>query len=113
MTIGNVSFGRVTAVTGPQKKATKLQNRMKQQIKQQKVIAYDVTQKYKYVYTGGVLANSANKGECSFVYVTGRDVQKIKDKEQGWDTLDGILSHMSNHIDLNKENTNRAVDLLA
>ncbi|MBQ8886804.1 MAG: hypothetical protein IJY61_03795 [Candidatus Gastranaerophilales bacterium] len=113
MTIGNVSFGRVVAVTGSYKKAGKLQNRMKQQLKQEKVIAYDVTDKYRYASTGGVLANSANKGECSLVYVTGKDVKKVKNKEAGWDTLDGILSHMSQHIDLNKESTNRAVDLLA
>ena len=76
MTIGNVSFGRVVAVTGSYKKAGKLQNRMKQQLKQEKVIAYDVTDKYRYASTGGVLANSANKGECSLVYVTGKDVKK-------------------------------------
>lgn len=113
MTIGNVSFGRVIAVTGTYKKAGKLQNRMKQQIKQDKVLVYDVTNKYRYASTGGVLANSASRGDCSLVYVTGKDVKKIKDKEIGWDTLDGILSHMSQHIDLNKESTNRAVDLLA
>ena len=113
MTIGSISFGRVIAVTGPQKKATKLQNRMKQQLKKETVLAYDVTQKYKYSCTGGVLANSARRGDCSLVYVTGRDVEKIKNKEQGWNTIDDILSHMSFHIDLNKENTNRAVELLA
>ena len=96
MAIGNVSFGRVVAVTGPYK-----------------VLVYDVTDKYRYASTGGVLANSANRGDCSIVYVTGKDVKKVQNKETGWDTLDAILGHMSQHIDLYKENTNRAVDLLA
>ena len=113
MAIGNLSFGRVIAVTGSFKKASKLQNRMKQQIKQDKVLVYDVTDKYRYASTGGVLANSANRGDCSIVYVTGKDVAKVKNREEGWDSLDAILSHMSQHIDLNKESTNRAVDLLA
>ena len=110
MSVGNVSFGSVVAVSGKAGKINKVNNRLHPQSRNGNVIMKDVTEHYKHASSYGLMAQSAQKGDKVEIYITGNDVSKVKDKAKGWDTLDGILSNLSSYFNIDKMSVNDVVD---
>ncbi len=94
MSISNVSFGRVVAVSGKPNKMEKINNRLFSKTEDRKVMMKDVTKKYAHASSSGLLAQAAQKGHLVQIYITGDDIANIKTKEKGWTTIDGILSNL-------------------
>lgn len=112
MNVQNVSFGRVFAVTGTQEQTDLLKYKMGQSIKKGNVMMFDVTQNFVRSRSDGVLGSAVRNGDSAVVYVTGNDVKKVKNLEKGWNNIDGVLSHISEHINLKKTNIGKAVNML-
>ena len=98
MSINGISFGSVVAVSGKKSKINKLNNKLKSQALNGNIIMKDVTQHYKHATSSGLMAQAAQRGNSVEIYITGKDVEKIKTRQQGWETLDGILSNLSSYI---------------
>jgi phosphopantetheine adenylyltransferase len=71
---------------------------------------YDVTHKYQFSSSSGALGKAVHNGERAIIYVTGNDVLRVKSKEKGWESIDSILYHMSDYINLNKESIGKAIN---
>lgn len=112
MQVQNVSFGKVFAVTGTKEQTNLLKYKMIQPIKKGNVMLFDVTQNFVRSHSEGVLGSAVRRGDMAHVYVTGNDVKKVKNLEKGWQNLDGILNHISEHINLKKVNVGKAVNML-
>lgn len=112
MQVQNVSFGKVFAVTGTKEQTNLLKYKMIQPIKKGNVMLFDVTQNFVSSHSEGVLGTAVRNGDTAIVYVTGNDVKKVKNLENGWQNLDGVLSHISEHINLKKVNVGKAVNML-
>ena len=110
MSVNGVSFGSVVAVSGKYGKINKINNRMHSQAKMGKVIMKDVTEHYKHAPSSGLLAQSVQRGDTLEIYITGKDVNKVKTKQSGWDTLDGILSNLSSYIQIDRMPTSEVVE---
>lgn len=110
MSVGNVSFGSVVAVSGKHGKINKVNNKLYTQSRLGNVIMKDVTDHYKHASSYGLLAQSAQKGDKVEIYITGSDVSKVKDKQKGWDTLDGILSNLSSYFSIDKLSVNEVIE---
>ena len=103
MNTARVSFGNVTAVSGTPSRIKHLNNSLKEDVKNGKVIVRDVTKRYMNLASNGQLANAAQNGDKIQVYITGRDVKKVKSSLPEWDTIEGILSHITSHIEMNRK----------
>lgn len=109
MKTANVSFGKVTAVSGKPSRVNKLNSRLEPKLRNGHVIMRDVTHIYRSAPTGYTLADAAAKGQKVEIYVTGEDVSKIKNKESGWNTLDDVLAHISSYFTLAQTSIDEAV----
>lgn len=113
MTIQNVSFGKVYAVTGTHKQADSLRTGLAPQIAKGNTMLIDVTSAFYHSYSEGVLGSAAKVGDCAMVCITGADVKKVETKQKGWDSIDNILLHISDYVDLKKKsNITKAIKLL-
>ncbi|MCD7740315.1 MAG: hypothetical protein LUH11_03095 [Candidatus Gastranaerophilales bacterium] len=102
----NISFGSVIAVSGKPQKVNKVSSKLYTQVRLGDIIMKDVTSVYKNASSSGMLAQSAQNGDKVEIYITGNDVDKVKNKALNWDTLGGILSNLSTYFNLQeKENT--------
>ncbi len=103
MAVGNISFGNVIAVSGKYNKVEKLNRKLRNQTHSGNLMMKDVTKQYIHASSWGVLAQAAQKGDRVEIYITGKDdVDKVKNKTPKWDTIDGILSHLSSYHNLNR-----------
>ena len=98
MEVGRVSFGNVIAVSGRANCVKQLDNlvRSQQLFKNGQIMQQDVTSHYKYAPKTGLMAQSAQRGEPVFIYITGEDLKKFKKKN----TLDVLLSNLSGFVSL-------------
>ena len=111
MPVGNVSFGRVIAVTGKGRDVQRVNKRLKSYVNDGKILAYNVTDQYKHqLSTTGAISAAVGRGEEAYVYVTRDDVKKIKEKQNGWTSIHGILSNMSHYINLNETRVSKALN---
>lgn len=110
MAVNGVSFGSVVAVSGKKNKINKVNSRLQYQAKSGNVIMKDVTEHYRHAPSCGLLAQSVQKGDKLEIYITGKDVDKVKSRQSGWDTLDGILSNLSSYIQIDRMPTNEVVE---
>jgi hypothetical protein len=50
-----------------------------------------------------MIAQAAQKGDRIEIYITGKeDVAKVKSNAPQWDTIDGVLTHLSAYYNINK-----------
>ncbi len=110
MSVNGVSFGSVVAVSGKHSKINKINNRLRPQAKMGNVIMKDVTDHYRHASSSGLMAQSAQQGNKVEIYITGKDVEKVKTRQSGWDTLDGILSNLSFYLHVDKMSVSAVVD---
>ena len=102
MPINNVSFGRVIALSGDQRKIKKINSKLAPQLNSGDVIVKDVTNHYRNAKSSGVLASAVKRGDRVEIYITGDDIKKVKQQHNEWDTIDGILSHLNLYYDTKK-----------
>ena len=96
MTVQKVSFGSVIAVYGNDKKLNKILRRVREDGKNHDIIRKDVTSQYVNSASSGLLSQAAQKGDRIDIYITGKeDTSKYNNKAEKWDTIDGVLSHLS------------------
>ena len=113
MPVGDVSFGRVVALTGKPRAVKRMNRRLKPLVNSGKILSYNVTNEYKHqLPSNRSLSAAVRRGEDAYVYVTGQDVQKVKSKEKGWASLFDILCNMSQYINLNETRINKAFDMI-
>lgn len=111
MPVNGVSFGRVVALTGKSRDVNRMNKRLKSYVNDGEILSYNVTEQYRHqLSTTGAISAAVARGEEAYVYVTRDDVKKVKDKQNGWDSLHGILSHMSRYINLNETRVSKAFD---
>ena len=109
MPIGNVSFGRVVALTGKTRDISKVNKRIKSHVTNGSILSYNVTDRYKNQSTGALSAAVA-RGEEAYVFVTRGDVKKVKENQKGWNSINNILSNISQYIDLNETRVSKAIN---
>lgn len=109
MKTANVSFGKVIALSGKEAKLKRVNEKIayKKQIGQ--VVSRDVTHEYVNAPSTGSLALAAQRGDRVEIYITGDDVKKFG-KQDGWKTMDDVLSHLSAYYDVAKLSITEAVD---
>ena len=110
MSVNGVSFGSVVAVSGKKGKINKVNNKLQQQAKAGQVIMKDVTEHYRHAPSSGLLAQSVQRGDKLEIYITCKDVDKVKSKKPGWETLDGILSNLCSYIQIDRMSTGDVID---
>ena len=110
MKSADVSFKRVVAVTGKPKKLQKINKKLFHHAQNGQVMIKDVTYLYKNAPSNGELAQAAQRGEMVDVYITGDDIAKIKAKQQGWKSINDILSNVQEYFSINPLLLNEAVD---
>lgn len=110
MSINKVSFGKVITAFGKPKKMERLNNLISSSGKSDKVMIKDVTNIYRNSFTDGLMGQAAQRGEKVSLYITGDDVQKVKNKEKNWNTMDGILSNLQGYCDLATMSVREAVE---
>ncbi len=113
MQVSNVSFGSVIAVSGKPKKVNKVSSKLYTQSKLGDVIMKDVTSVYQNASSSGMLAQSAQNGDKIEIYITGKDVDKVKNKTADWDTIGGILSNLSVYFNLNETSVDDVVEKIS
>ena len=101
MPISNVSFGSVVAVSGRPKKISTINQRLRNQASNGKVIMKNVTPQYVNASSDGLIAQAAQRGDRVEIYITGEEAEQVRKKAPEFSTIDGILSHMSSYIDVN------------
>lgn len=109
MTINNVSFGSVIAVSGRPNKINKINKKLNSYAQNGNVIMKDVTDYYQNASSQGVLAQRAQKGDKVEIYITGDDVDKVNNKENSWKTVEGILSNLTSYFSIDKMNISEAI----
>lgn len=112
MKTNSISFGNVTAVTGKPKTIAKLNKKLNHEKSRGNLIIRDVTTMYKNVSSAGEMAQAAQRGELVDIYITGDDIKRIKDKEQGWRSLSDILCNITNYFNANTMRTNEVIENL-
>ncbi|MBE7704979.1 MAG: hypothetical protein E7Z90_04095 [Cyanobacteria bacterium SIG29] len=95
----NVSFGKVIAISGKPAKMKKVNERLETRRKNGQLAMRDVTSYYKNASSGYSLADAAAKGDKVEIYITGDDLKKMN-KEPGWQTIQGILGHLTEYYNL-------------
>lgn len=111
MKTANVSFGKVLAVYGKQDKIKKVNSILQNDANEGKLTTKNVTSCYINAPAYGVLGKAAKQGDTIQIYITGDDVQKVNNHPQ-WDTIEGILSHMSDCVNIAKMKVNDIVKLV-
>ena len=107
----NVSFGSVVAVSGGAKQIKKLNKKLTILTQNNDhVIMKDVTAHYKNAKSSGSLAQAVQNGDSLEIYISGDDVKKVKQQAKNWDTLDGILSHLSGYCNMRKSSYNDIIN---
>ena len=109
VSINKISFGSVVAVSGKPNKVSRLNNKMGRYIRDGYVMVKDVTSKYEFAPSNGVMAQAAQRGENVSIYITGDDVKKVEQKQKNWDTTDDILTNLCAYFNINKLPFNDAV----
>lgn len=104
MEVGNVSFGSVIAVSGGQRNMKKFSEAIRRspKYKQGDILQKDVTSHYKYASRNGLMARAAQSGQDVDIYITGEDLQNVRQRKDGWDTLDGILMQLSKFVNVDR-----------
>lgn len=110
MSINNVSFGSVIAVTGKANKVNKVNKKLHPHAQSGSVIMKDVTNYYKNASSSGVLAQSAQNGDKVEIYITGNDIEKVKNNENDWKTIEGILSNLDSYISLERTHIGEVIN---
>ena len=106
MSVGKISFGSVVAVSGNHNKVEKVNNRLRSNAQKGDIMMKDVTKQYVNAPSSGLIAQAAQKGDRIEIYITGKeDVAKVKNKAPQWDTIDGVLTHLSAYYNINKMST--------
>ncbi len=98
MEVSSPSFGRVIAVSGQSRKIQKITKKLTAEINSGNLMVKNITSFYKYSPSSGEMAQAARKGEIIDLFISGEDVAKIKQKQEGWINISDILSHMQDHI---------------
>lgn len=100
----NVSFGKVIAVSGKRSNVSLFNDLMKRHkdYSYDKIMQKDVTSHYMNASKTGLMAESAQNGDSVEICITGIDLQNVKQKKVGWDTLDGILANLTGLFRLDK-----------
>ncbi len=109
MKTANVSFGRVVALSGKSPKLKKINDKISQKKQNGFVVSRDVTHEYVNAPATGALAIAAQRGDKVEIYITGEDVKKFG-KQDGWKTMDDVLSHLSAYYDATKLSIAEAAD---
>lgn len=101
MKASSISFGRVIAVSGKSKKMDKVNKKLLPHAKTGKVMIKDVTYYYKNASPVGEMAQAAQRGESIDIYITGKDINKIKEKQPGWRSIRDILVNIEDYFSAN------------
>ncbi len=102
MKISAISFGKVIAVSGKEKKIKKVNRVIQPYANSGKIMIKDVTRNYINARSSGVLASAAQQGDRVNIYITGEDVKKVRDNDEQWNTTEKILSNLCKYYDVNK-----------
>ena len=111
MKTANVSFGKVLAVYGRQDKIKKVNKALQDDANNGDIITKNVTSCYIHASSYGVLGRAAKQGDTIQIYITEDDVKKVNSCPQ-WDTIEGILSHMSDCVNIAKMKVDEIVKLV-
>ncbi len=105
-----ITFGRVIAVCGKPKKMQKINRKLSSYAQNGIVKIQDVTSMYKNAPSSGELAQAAQRGELVDIYITGDDVRKVKEKQQGWNNIREILRNIQDSFNVNQMFISEAVE---
>ncbi len=108
--VTGITFGKITAVSGKPSKMKFLNKAMDGYVQNKTIMRKDVTSKYVNASTSGLMAKAANRGDSVIIYITGDDIQRIKMKVPQWDTIEGVLSNITEYINLNNLSLMDAAD---
>ena len=95
---------------GKPKKMERLNSLLSSAAKADKVMIKDVTNIYRNSFTDGLMGQAAQRGEKVSLYITGEDIQKVKNKEKNWNTMNGILSNLQGYCNLATMSVRDAVE---
>lgn len=109
LSIQPVSFGQVVAISGKPKKIDAINHKLRSSAKKDSVIIKDVTKHYKNAASSGVIAKSVQNGQQVSIYITGDDITKVKERDKGWCSIDGILSNLSSYYNLEDISISKAL----
>lgn len=109
MSVSSVSFGKVIAVSGKRKKTQYLRYEM---AKMPNVTVLDATHYYMTSATDGLLHKAAKRYDAVDIYVTGEDNKSLINKEEGWQDLSDVLSHIDKYFNLRTTSTNIVKEVL-
>ena len=78
----------------------KFQNLMEHtpELRRGEILQENVTNRYLYAPSDGLMASSVQKGQSVKIYITGNDVKKVRAHQDGWKSLDDILSQLNGFI---------------
>ena len=102
MEVSSVSFGKVIAVSGKRRKAEYLKNEMKNT---PNMTVLDASDFYLSSVTDGLLHKAARRYDSVDIYITGKDNESYKNKEEGWKTLNDVLCHIDKYYNLRTTST--------
>ena len=88
----------------------KITKKLTSELKSGDVMVKNITSFYKYAPSGGDMARAAQRGEIVDLFITGEDVVKIQKKQEGWGSVNEILSHMQDHINIANMTITEVVD---
>ena len=108
--MSNISFGRVVAVSAKPRKMEKLYKKTEAYCKLGKLIVKDVTDVYDNAASNGIMAQAVKRGERLDLFVTGEDVEKMKNKTQGWRTMNELVANIDSYINANLMSLNEVVN---
>lgn len=98
----SVSFGNIVTVSGSRSKIGSINYALRNERLHDEVLIQDVTAQYVNAPTSGMFAKEVQKGNIINLYATGDDIEKIKNKESNYSTIDGIISAMKDYFDANR-----------
>lgn len=107
MQLYNVSFGKVTTVSGSPRKIKSIDKKLSNT---GKVMIKDVTDYYQSAMPSGEMAQAARNGNKVKLYITGDERKSIENSEIGWRSINDILGHLQAYIDANKESISEVVN---
>ncbi len=98
MNISNVSFGRVVLIGGESSKMEAASMAMQKEKLEGKLMVKNITEGVKYLSLDGVISADARDGVSVFAYITGDDVQAVKQKKFGWRDVNDVVSHFDTYL---------------
>ena len=99
--VGNVSVGNVVAILGRHEKMKGFHDIIsKDNALKRRIALRDVTSKYQYAPSNGLMAQSAQRGDSVEILITGKDLENMSNRVDGWDTMDGLLTKLTSFIKL-------------